>query len=41
MVELSRSAEPDLEVDARLPCLLMMRREEAKIEDVVEILNVW
>jgi len=37
---LRRSAEPDLEVEARLPCLLRRRRDEARIEDVVEMLNV-
>jgi hypothetical protein len=36
-----RSAEPDLEVDALFPCLLTSRNEEARIEDVVEMLNVW
>lgn len=35
-----RSAEPDLEVDARLPCLEMRRREEARMEAVVEMLKV-
>jgi hypothetical protein len=37
---LSKSAEPDLEVDARLPCLLSKRRDEARMEEVVEILKV-
>lgn len=36
----NRSAEPDLEVDALFPCLLRSKREEARIEDVVEILKV-
>lgn len=35
-----RSAEPDLEVEARLPCLEMRRREEARMEAVVEMLKV-
>ena len=39
-VEVRRSAEPDLDVAARLPCLLRRRREEARMEDVVEMLNV-
>jgi hypothetical protein len=39
-MEFKRSAEPDLEVEARLPCLLRSRREEAKMDEVVEMLNV-
>jgi hypothetical protein len=39
-VALSRSAEPDFEVEARFPCLLKRRREEAKMDDVVEMLKV-
>lgn len=35
-----RSAEPDLEVEARLPCLEMRRREEARMDAVVEMLKV-
>ena len=35
-----RSAEPDREVDALFPCLAIMRRDEARIEAVVEMLNV-
>jgi hypothetical protein len=35
-----RSADPDFEVDARLPCFAMKRREEARMEDVVLMLNV-
>lgn len=35
-----RSAEPDLEVEALLPCLAMRRREEARMEAVVEMLKV-
>lgn len=35
-----RSAEPDLEVEARLPCLATRRSEEARIEAVVEMLKV-
>jgi len=38
---ISRSAEPDLDVDARLPCLARRSRDEARIEDVVEMLKVW
>ena len=37
---LRRSAEPDLEVEARLPCLETRRREEAIMEAVVEMLKV-
>jgi len=39
-VDVSKSAEPDLEVEALFPCLLRRSREEARIEDVVEMLNV-
>jgi len=39
-IEVRRSADPDLEVEARFPCLLRRRREELRMEDVVEILNV-
>jgi len=35
-----RSADPDREVDALFPCLAIMRRDEARIEAVVEMLNV-
>lgn len=35
-----RSAEPDLEVEARLPCLERRSREEARMEAVVEMLKV-
>lgn len=35
-----RSAEPDLEVEARLPCLETRRSEEARMEAVVEMLKV-
>lgn len=35
-----RSAEPDLEVEARLPCFETRRREEARIEAVVLMLKV-
>jgi hypothetical protein len=35
-----RSAEPDLEVEALLPCLAMRRRLEARIEEVVLMLKV-
>jgi hypothetical protein len=36
----SRSAEPDLDVEARLPCLATRSSEDAMMDDVVEILNV-
>lgn len=36
----SRSADPERDVDALLPCLATMRRDEARMEDVVLILNV-
>jgi len=39
-VQLSKSAEPDFDVEARLPCLLKSKRDEARIDDVVEILKV-
>lgn len=39
-MQLSRSADPDLEVAARFPCLLRRSRDEARIEDVVEMLKV-
>ena len=39
-MELRTSAEPDFEVAARLPCLAMRRREEARMEEVVETLKV-
>lgn len=35
-----RSAEPDLEVEARLPCLETRRSEEARMEAVVLMLKV-
>jgi hypothetical protein len=35
-----RSAEPDLEVEALLPCLATRRRLEARIEEVVLMLKV-
>jgi hypothetical protein len=35
-----RSAEPERDVEALLPCLAIIRREEAKIEDVVLMLKV-
>jgi hypothetical protein len=34
------SAEPDLEVDALLPCFAIMRRLEARMDEVVEMLKV-
>lgn len=39
-VDASRSAEPDFEVEALLPCFATRRRDEARIEAVVLILNV-
>jgi hypothetical protein len=36
----SRSAEPERDVEALLPCLAIMRREEARIEEVVLMLKV-
>jgi hypothetical protein len=36
----SKSAEPERDVEALLPCLAIIRREEARIEDVVLILKV-
>ena len=39
-VELRRSADPDLEVDALFPCLLRSKSEDAKIDEVVEMLKV-
>jgi hypothetical protein len=36
----SKSADPDRDVDALLPCLAIIRREEAKIEEVVLMLKV-
>lgn len=39
-VDLRRSAEPDLDVEARFPCLLRRSSDEATIEDVVEMLKV-
>lgn len=35
-----RSAEPDRDVEALLPCLAIMRREEANMEEVVLMLKV-
>jgi hypothetical protein len=39
-MQLRRSAEPDFEVDALLPCLAMRRRLEAMMEAVVLMLKV-
>lgn len=39
-VQPRRSAEPDLDVEARLPSLATNRREDARMEAVVETLNV-
>ena len=36
----SKSAEPDMEVEELLPCLAIMRRADAMIEEVVEMLKV-
>lgn len=35
-----RSAEPESEVEELLPCLAIMRREQATMEEVVEMLKV-
>lgn len=35
-----RSADPDLEVEALLPCLAMSRRLDAKMDEVVDMLKV-
>jgi len=35
-----RSAEPDFEVEARLPCLAINRREDERIDAVVLMLKV-
>lgn len=40
LVELSRSADPDFDVEARFPCLLSKSNEDARMDDVVEILKV-
>lgn len=40
-VDCRRSADPDLDVEARLPCLEIRRREEARMEEVVLMLKVW
>lgn len=34
------SAEPDWEVDARFPCFARRRKDEAMMDDVVEMLKV-
>lgn len=39
-IQFRRSADPDLEVDALLPCLAMRSRLDARIDDVVEMLKV-
>jgi hypothetical protein len=39
-MQFSRSAEPDLEVEALLPCLAIKSRLEARMEEVVEMLKV-
>ena len=40
MTDDKRSAEPDVEDEARFPCLLKRRSDDASIEAVVDILNV-
>jgi len=35
-----RSAEPDRDVEALLPCLAIMSSDEARMDDVVLMLNV-
>jgi hypothetical protein len=39
-VQERRSADPDLDVDARFPCLLKRRSDDARMEEVVEMLKV-
>lgn len=39
-VLLRRSAEPDFDVDALLPCLLTSSSDEARMDAVVEMLKV-
>lgn len=39
-VACSKSAEPDFDVDALLPCLLSISSDEANIEEVVDMLKV-
>ncbi len=39
-VQARTSADPDLDVEARLPCLAMSRSEDAKIEEAVLMLKV-
>ena len=39
-MEAKTSAEPDMDVDARLPCLATSRWDEAMIDAVVETLKV-
>lgn len=39
-VEFSKSAEPDFEVEARFPCLLRRSKDEANIDEVVDMLKV-
>lgn len=40
LMALRTSEEPDLEVEALLPCLLIKRSEEARMEEVVDMLKV-
>jgi hypothetical protein len=39
-VQERRSADPEREVEALLPCLAIMRRDEARMEEVVLMLKV-
>ena len=39
-VEESKSAEPDFEVEARFPCLPRRSKDDARIDDVVDMLKV-
>jgi hypothetical protein len=36
----SKSADPERDVEALLPCLAIIRRDEARMEEVVLMLNV-
>lgn len=38
--EVRRSADPDFDEEARFPCFERRSREEASIDEVVEMLNV-
>lgn len=39
-IVMRRSADPDFEVEARLPCLAIRSSEEARMDEVVDMLNV-